>query len=101
MVTAALADLDPAARAPVDRVLAINVNVFWTGSATRELAILHALLVSGGTVDLVYGSDGGVEPRPDIADRLVARLDSGGFPARAATVTRCGVTSLHLRATKP
>jgi SAM-dependent methyltransferase len=100
VLTVALADLDPGARGPVDRVLAINVNVFWTGPATWELAILSALLSPGGTLDLVYGSDGGIEPRPDIADRLVAHLVDGGFPASAATVTRDGVTSLHVRATK-
>lgn len=99
VVTAALADLDPAAHAPVDRVLAINVNVFWTGPAVRELAILSALLSPGGTLDLVYGSDGGVEPRADIADRLRTHLAAGGFAATIETLSWEGVRSLTVRAT--
>lgn len=101
VVTAALADLDPAAREPCDGVLAVNVNVFWTGPSSRELAVVRELLAPAGRLDLVFGSDGGVEPRPDIADRLVAHLTDGGFVPSVATVTRCGVTSLHVRATKP
>jgi hypothetical protein len=50
---ASLADLD-AADGPFDAALAINVNLFWTGSAATELGLLTGLLRPGGRLVLVY-----------------------------------------------
>ncbi|WP_331271920.1 SAM-dependent methyltransferase [Motilibacter aurantiacus] len=49
----ALADLEPE-RGSVDRAFAVNVNVFWTSGAEREVAVLAAALRPGGTLCLLY-----------------------------------------------
>ena len=46
----------------VDKAFSVNVNVFWTTAATRELAALHRALRPGGRLYLLYGTgpgDGG------------------------------------------
>ena len=50
---ASLAELDPADGA-FDAVLAVNVNLFWTGSAATELGVLARLLRPGGRLVVVY-----------------------------------------------
>lgn len=62
---ASLADLDPA-DGPFDAVLAINVNLFWTGGAAPELGLLARLLRPGGRLVLVYD--------PPTADRRAELL---------------------------
>jgi trans-aconitate methyltransferase len=39
---------------PYDLVFAVNVNVFWTGSATQEVERLTDLVAEGGVVRLFY-----------------------------------------------
>jgi SAM-dependent methyltransferase len=75
---ASLADLDPA-DGPFDAVLAVNVNLFWTGDAATELGLLARLVPPRGRLVLVYD--------PPTADRhaeLVATIGrnvaaSGGW----------------------
>ena len=95
--TEALADHRPDA---VDLALAVNVNVFWTRPAARELAVLASALDPGGVLHLVYGSDGGGPPRADVVDPLIAHLGAAGFAAEVATPEHGGVRLLHLRAAR-
>ena len=92
--TTALADHAPE---PADVALAVNVNAFWTGPASRELSVLAAALRPGGILHLVYGSDRGA-PRTDVVDRLADHLPAAGFDPAVATPTRGGVHLLHVRA---
>jgi SAM-dependent methyltransferase len=83
---------------PADLALAVNVNAFWTGPASRELAVLAAALRPGGVLHLVHGSDGGAAPRTDVVDRLTGHLDAAGFVPEVALPERDGVRLLHVRA---
>lgn len=51
----AIADLDLPS---VDVVLGVNVNVFWTSPAQRELTVLRRVLRPGGVLHLVYEPPG-------------------------------------------
>jgi cyclopropane fatty-acyl-phospholipid synthase-like methyltransferase len=82
----------------VDLALAVNVNAFWTGPASRELAVLAAALRPGGVLHLLYGSDGGAAPRTDVVDRLTGHLDAGGFVPEVAMPEHGGVRLLHVQA---
>jgi len=83
-----------------DLALAVNVNVFWTGPARAELAVLAAALCPGGVLHLVYGSDGGAAPRTDVVDRLRDHLTAGGFAPQVTMPSRRGVRLLHVRAAR-
>jgi SAM-dependent methyltransferase len=64
-----------------DRVLAINVNLFWTGPAVRELEVVRRLLTPAGRLVLVYGMPGSRAGVRDerIEGRLVRHLSAAGF----------------------
>lgn len=81
-----------------DLALAVNVNLFWTGPARAEIAVLATALRPAGVLHLVYGSDGGAAPRTDVVDRLHAHLAAGGFVPEVALSARHGVRLLHVRA---
>jgi SAM-dependent methyltransferase len=49
-----------------DKVLSINVNLFWTGDAGRELTVLKRAMKPGGTLHVLYGGNG-----PTGADRVL------------------------------
>ncbi|GAB7190647.1 hypothetical protein NUM3379_13530 [Kineococcus sp. NUM-3379] len=91
--TAALADLAPQDLGPLDAALAVNVNVFWTSPARRELAVLAALLAPAGRLVLVYEP-----PGPDrtttVREAVSAHLAAAGFGCTA----RSGGTSGSLLA---
>ena len=70
-----LATFRPAART-FDVALAVDVNVFWTGEATAELAALDRLVAPGGRVLLAYDA-----PHPERAVEA-ARRAAAGFVAR-------------------
>ncbi|MDD7940210.1 class I SAM-dependent methyltransferase [Actinomycetospora lutea] len=97
VLTTSLAEFRPEPGA-FDLALAINVNVFWTGPARAELAVLATALGPGGVLHLVYGSDGGAAPRLDVVDRLRDHLVAGGFVPEIGVPTRRGVRLLHVRA---
>ncbi|MGH3760736.1 class I SAM-dependent methyltransferase [Actinophytocola sp.] len=62
-----------------DKAFSVNVNVFWTTAATRELAALHRALHPGGWLYVLYGAG------PTGADRVTGTiadaLASNGFTA--------------------
>lgn len=71
----AIADLD-VPDASIDAVLGVNVNVFWTSAATRELAVLRRVLSRGGVLHLVYEPPGA---DPWVADGVAASLTRAGW----------------------
>lgn len=79
----ALEDADPTGLGDVDRVLAVNVNLFWTGDAQRELLLVSELLRPGGRLVLVFDP-----PDPARADQLeqalAEHLARAGFSCRTA-----------------
>jgi cyclopropane fatty-acyl-phospholipid synthase-like methyltransferase len=72
---AEIADVDGG---PFDKVFAVNVNVFWTGPATRELAAIRAVLAPGGRLFLFYDPPSAAKRR-SLEEKLVATLAAGGF----------------------
>jgi SAM-dependent methyltransferase len=76
----ALADLDEPADS-IDVAFAVNVNVFWTSTPERELSVLRHLLVSGGRLAVLYGSDipNGTDLRARILDPVAQAVSTAGF----------------------
>jgi trans-aconitate methyltransferase len=68
-VTAALEDTGPGLLGGYHRVLAVNVNLFWTGPAQRELRLIADHLRPDGTLWLWYDP-----PDPGRADHIESRL---------------------------
>lgn len=62
---------------PFDRIVGVNVNLFWTGPCEDECEVLRSVLAPDGMVVLVYETPGAV--RPEIVDRASAALESAGF----------------------
>ena len=60
-----------------DKAFTVNVNVFWTGDAAPELAVLHALLRPGGRLYLLYG--GGPTGTDRVSGPIERKLRAGGF----------------------
>ena len=80
---------------PFDRIVGINVNVFWTGDAEAECEALRRLLADDGVVVVAYETPAAV--RPEMTDRVVVNLERHGF---AATVVPGAEPSLvAIRAT--
>ncbi|MBF6466194.1 class I SAM-dependent methyltransferase [Nocardia beijingensis] len=92
LVHADLADLDPhrllraTGAASFDKILAVNVNLFWTKRPTAELALIRRLLAPGATLGLFYGygtpdATAPTSPKPPLA-RLTEHLTEAGFAVR-------------------
>ncbi|MCM6774817.1 class I SAM-dependent methyltransferase [Nocardia sp. CDC141] len=69
-----------------DKVLAVNVNLFWTRRPTAELALIRELLGPGGTLSLVYGygdptDSVGESPKP-LPGKLSGYLAEAGYMVR-------------------
>ena len=75
--TGALADFDGHDRA-FQRVLALNVNAFWTGPADAELAALHQLMQLDGVLVLAWGAEG-PQREARIVDAATAGLGRHAF----------------------
>ncbi|WP_428962464.1 SAM-dependent methyltransferase [Micromonospora fluostatini] len=93
---AELADLGPA-DGPFDRILAVDVNLFWARPAGPEYALLPRLLAPGGVVHLVHQPPH-ADRIPLIVGRLTGRLTAAGWAVEtaappAATVPLCAVTA--------
>ncbi|WP_067840201.1 class I SAM-dependent methyltransferase [Nocardia lijiangensis] len=73
-----------------DKILAVNVNMFWTKRPTAELTLIKKLLAPGGGLYLCYGygdPDGAAtSPKPP-QGRLGEHLTEAGFTVRS---TACG-----------
>lgn len=50
------AELDALDVTGMDKAFSVNVNVFWTTGADRELAVLHRALRPGGRLYVLYGT---------------------------------------------
>ncbi len=70
---------------PYDRILAVDVNVFWTAAASVEAARLRDLVADDGVVHLVFDPPGGPDGHPAV-DRPAAALERAGFSARTRVV---------------
>ncbi|QLY31635.1 class I SAM-dependent methyltransferase [Nocardia huaxiensis] len=71
---------------PFTKILAVNVNLFWTRRAATELALIRNLLAPGGRLYLAYGygaadGDPSESPKPAAAE-LDANLAAAGFTTR-------------------
>lgn len=83
--TCAFADLD-AVDLQVDKIYAVNVNLFWTGDAAAELTLARTLLAQGGTLYLCYEPP--TAERADEVERTVTGvLAAQGFTAEPTTAT--------------
>ncbi|WP_156723201.1 methyltransferase domain-containing protein [Streptomyces apocyni] len=78
----ALADVDPASLGTYDKILASDVNLFWTGPATREVAAIGRLLEPDGQVLLCFAPPRGRAVGP-LESAVLGRLRDGGFRATA------------------
>lgn len=95
-----LAEIAPATS--FGKILAVNVNVFWTRKPTAELALIEQLLSANGALYLCYGygepaAANSTSPKPP-PDRLLDHLEEAGFTA--ATVSSgdlLGVIATPLR----
>jgi SAM-dependent methyltransferase len=81
-----LRDVDPASLGRFDAVLAVDVNLFWTRPAQRELALVAELLAPEGLLRLVF-SPPGVQQVPRLEQALGERLDAAGFTWTPTTAT--------------
>ncbi|MGW7200314.1 SAM-dependent methyltransferase [Streptomyces chryseus] len=92
-VHTALADADTDALGRFDKILAVDVNVFWTGPAARELEVVAGLLRPSGSLVLCYAP-----PDPEQVARvkglLLTHLSDAGFIATATTHPLAGDASL-------
>jgi cyclopropane fatty-acyl-phospholipid synthase-like methyltransferase len=76
--TVDIADFDVEDGARFDKVFAINVNVFWLGPATEELARVRRALAPGGRLLLFYEPPGAARAR-QVVERVAAVLRAEGF----------------------
>ena len=81
----ALADVDPVALGRFDKILAVNVNLFWTQQVPDELPLLADLLDSGGRLQLVYEPPS-ADRVAHVRDHVLAGLSIAGY--RCSWVTR-------------
>jgi SAM-dependent methyltransferase len=96
-----------------DKVFAVNVNLFWVGTATRELAIIERLLAPrdpdplaryrspspAGALHLFYGYGKPGTGRSDIVEKLTAGLTAAGYAVDAAVEPSPGSSHmLYVRA---
>jgi SAM-dependent methyltransferase len=86
---AALESLDPTdlpeGPGGFDKVFAMNVNLFWVRTPTRELALVRALLKPDGALFLFYGYGTPGRGTPAVPEALGAHLADAGFSAEPRT----------------
>jgi SAM-dependent methyltransferase len=99
LLTRALEELEPAdvlrGGERFDKVFAMNVNLFWVRTPSRELALVRRLLVPGGALYLFYGYGRAPAPEAGVPSALTDHLAGHGFavevlsgPAVAGVVAR-------------
>lgn len=64
-----------------DKIFAVNVNLFWTGAAIRELAVIGTVLARRGALYLFYEPPTAARLRGTVAT-LTAVLGRNGFAVR-------------------
>jgi SAM-dependent methyltransferase len=100
--TAALESLRPAELLQggdgFDKVFAMNVNLFWVRTPTRELDLIGALLKPGGALFLFYGYGTPGQGPPTVPEVLFDHLADGGFAVERLTgPSVAGVVATPLR----
>jgi SAM-dependent methyltransferase len=78
-LTVVRAALDALEVTGVDKAFSVNVNVFWTTGADRELAALHRALRPGGRLFVLYGTGPGEGER--VLASVAAAVPAAGFAA--------------------
>jgi SAM-dependent methyltransferase len=61
----------------VAKVFSVNVNLFWTRAADRELAVLRDVLQPGGSLFVLYGNGPTGEDR--VTGTIADAMSAGGF----------------------
>jgi SAM-dependent methyltransferase len=89
LLTTALEDLQPTdvlgGAEGFDKIFAMNVNLFWVRSPTRELDLVKRLLGPGGALYLFYGYGERPQPGKDVEnaarvpEALAGHLTGSGF----------------------
>ena len=92
----ALEDIDPGAVGRFDTVFAINVNLFWTRPAQRELALVRDLLRAQGQLWLFYEAPT-TAATSRISTLLGQRLDQAGYGYEMASETVDGDLLIRFR----
>lgn len=87
-----LAGLDVAESA-VDKAFSVNVNVFWTARADRELSVLGRALRAGGRLCLLYDSGG-----DRVTAKISAALRENGFTEVTVLRSEHGIGVTGVRA---
>lgn len=78
----ALADFTTSER--FDKVLAINVNVFWTSTADAELEVVRDCMTPGGALFICYEGPAG-ETSPRVVTAVTTALAAHGFDCDVET----------------
>ncbi len=61
-----------------DKAFCVNVNLFWTGTADRELAVLRDSLAPGGTLTVCYDSPN-ARPAERVVLAVIEAMARNGF----------------------
>lgn len=94
--TLALEDAEPPELGRFDKILAVNVNLFWVGLAQTELQLIADLLRPSGQLCLVYDPPDG-DRLARLQAMLAKRLQQAGY--RCTTTTRATERSTLLAVT--
>ena len=92
----ALEDIDPGTVGRFDTVFAVNVNLFWTRPAQRELALIRELLTAQGQLWLFYEAPT-TAATSRIPTLLGRRLDLAGYGYEIASETVGGDLLVRFR----
>jgi protein-L-isoaspartate O-methyltransferase len=68
-----------------DKIFAVNVNLFWTGAAVRELALIRTVLAKHGALYLFYEPFTAAQLRATV-ETLTGVLGRNGFAIRKVAI---------------
>jgi SAM-dependent methyltransferase len=91
-----LEDIDPGAVGRFDTIFAVNVNLFWTRPAQRELALVRELLTTQAQLWLFYEAPT-TTATSRISTLLGHRLDQAGYGYETVSETVEGALLLRFR----
>lgn len=72
----------------LDKAFSVNVNVFWTTDAVRELAVLRRALRPGGELCVLYGA--GPAGSRDVTPIVAKAMADNGFTRVAGLASAAG-----------